>query len=123
MSRRRSGYDENKFSGEFLGPRIKEYRVKRGMSVVKLANEVGVLPNYISQLENGDKVPSLNTFIRITNVLDVTANELLCDYLNAESNVVESKLNTSIAGLSKEDQRHIEELVTLQINYIKSSKK
>ena len=123
MSRRRSGYDENKFSGEFLGPRIKEYRVKRGMSVVKLANEVGVLPNYISQLENGDKVPSLNTFIRITNVLNVTANELLCDYLNAESNVVESKLNTSIAGLSKEDQRHIEELVTLQINYIKSSKK
>ena len=123
MSRRRSGDDENTFSGEFLGPRIKEYRVKRGMSVVKLANEVGVLPNYISQLENGEKVPSLNTFIRITNVLNVTANELLCDYLNAESNVVESKLNTSIAGLSKEDQRHIEELVTLQINYIKSSKK
>ena len=123
MSRRRSGYDENKFSGEYLGPRIREQRVARGMSVVKLANEVGVLPNYISQLENGDKVPSLDTFIRITNVLNVTADELLCDYLNAESHIVESKLNTSIADLSKEDQRHIEELVTLQINYIKSSKK
>ena len=123
MSRRRSGHDENTFSGEFLGPRIKEYRAKRGMSVVKLANEVGVLPNYISQLENGDKVPSLDTFIRITNALNVTADELLCDYLNAESYVVESKLNTSIADLSKEDQRHIEELVTMQINYIKSSKK
>ena len=123
MSRRRSGYDENKFSGEYLGPRIREQRVARGMSVVKLANEVGVLPNYISQLENGDKMPSLDTFIRITNVLNVTADELLCDYLNAESYVVESKLNSSIADLSKEDQRHIEELVTMQINYIKSSKK
>lgn len=123
MSRRRSGYDENKFSGEYLGPRIKEYRVKQGMSMIKLANEVGVLPNYISQLENGDKVPSLDTFIRITNALNVTADELLCDYLSAECHVVESKLNAGISGLSKEDQRHIEELVVMQINYIKSIKK
>ena len=45
MSRRRSGYEEARFSGEFLGPRIKEYRIKRGASVIKLANEVGVLIN------------------------------------------------------------------------------
>ena len=115
--------DENKFSGEYLGPRIREQRVARGMSVVKLAKEVGVLPNYISQLESGDKIPSLDTFIRIANALSVTADELLCDYLTSEFHVVESKLNTHLSSLSKEDQRHIEELVSLQINYIKSSKK
>ena len=123
MSRRRSGYDEERFSGKYLGPRIKEYRTKRGMSVIKLANEVGILPNYISQLENGDKIPSLDTFLRIANVLNVTADELLCDYLTAEVSVVESKLNLSISALSKEEQRHIEEMVALEINYIKSSKK
>lgn len=123
MSRHRSGYEEARFSGEFLGPRIKEYRIKRGASVIKLANEVGVLPNYISQLENGDKIPSLDTFIHIANALNVTADELLCDYLTAEFHVVESKLNTSISDLSKEDQRHIEELVALEIKYINSSKK
>ena len=123
MSRRRSGYDEGKFTGEYLGPRIREYRVKRGMSVIKLANEVGVLPNYISQLENGDKIPSLDTFIRIANALNVTSDELLCDYLTAESHVVESKLGAIISDLSKDDQRHFEELVALEINYINSTKK
>ena len=123
MSRRRSGYDAERFSGEYLGPRIKEYRTKRGMSVIKLANEVGILPNYISQLENGDKIPSLDTFIRIANALDVTADELLCDYLTAEVSVVESKLGANISVLSKEDQRHIEELVALEIEYIQASKR
>ena len=123
MSRRRSGYDENKFSGEYLGPRIREQRVARGMSVVKLAKEVGVLPNYISQLESGDKIPSLDTFIRIANALDVTADELLCDYLTAELHVVESKLGASVSYLSKEDQRHIEDLVALEISHMNSSKK
>lgn len=122
MSRRRSGYDETRLSGEYLGPRIREYRVKRGVSVIKLANEVGVLPNYISQLENGDKIPSLDTFICIANALEVTADELLCDYLTAEHHVVESKLGSSIAALSKENQRHIEELVALEIDYMNSSK-
>jgi transcriptional regulator with XRE-family HTH domain len=123
MSRRRSGYDEKKFSGEYLGPRIREYRMGCGMSVVKLANEVGVLPNYISQLENGDKIPSLDTFIRIADALHVTADALLCDYLLTQSHVVETKLSRKISELSKEDQLHIENVLNMEINYIKSVKK
>ena len=104
MSRRRSGYNDNKFSGKYLGPRIREYRMARGMSVVKLAKEVGILPNYISQLESGDKLPSLDTFIRIANALNVTADELLCDYLVAELQVVESKLNTNVCNIHNIDK-------------------
>ena len=119
MSRRPSGYLGHQISGKFLGPRIREKRVKKGMSLQKLADEIGVQGNYISQMECGDKMPSLPTFIRLANALDATADELLCDYLIAEKHEVNAKVNADISMLGKEQQRHIEALVALEINYLK----
>lgn len=120
MARRRSGSVESKLDGKFLGSRIREFRIKKGMSVRRLADQVGVLGNYISQLERGDKIPSLDTLIRIANALDVTADDMLCDYLNAEKLVVNQKVNVDISSLDKSHQRFVEQLVTLVIQFLKS---
>ncbi len=119
MSRRPSGYVKPDISGKYLGPRIKETRIRKGIPIRKLAEDIGVEGNYISQMESGDKMPSMATFIRLANALDVTADELLCDYLVAEKQVVNTKVNTDISGLAKEQQRHIEALVALEISYLK----
>ena len=119
MSRHPSGYAQRKISGEHLGPRIREKRIKKGMTLQKLADAIGVQGNYISQMESGDKMPSLTTFICLANALDSTADELLCDYLVAENQVINGKVNADISALDKEQQRHIEALVALEINYLK----
>lgn len=119
MSRRPSGYVQPDISGKYLGPRIKEVRNRKGIPVRKLAEDVGVEGNYISQIESGDKIPSLATFIRLANALEVTADELLCDYLVAERQVVNTKVNVDISTLSKAQQRHIEALVALEMDYMK----
>ena len=120
MARRKSGYVGKKYTGEYLGPRLKDARVKKGMTIQRLADEVGVMGNYISQMESGDKMPSMDTFIRLANTLDVTADDLLCDYLNAEKQVVNKKVNVDISSLDKSQQRFIEQLVALIIQFLKS---
>lgn len=120
MARRKSGYVGKKYTGEYLGPRLKDARVKKGMTIQRLADEVGVMGNYISQMESGDKMPSMDTFIRLANALDVTADDLLCDYLNAEKQVVNKKVNVDISSLDKSQQRFIEQLVALIIQFLKS---
>ena len=66
-------------------------------------------------------MPSMDTFIRIANILEVTADELLCDYLVAENRIVSAKIQDEIATLNKDQQRHVEELVATEIQYLRSN--
>ena len=120
MSRRRSGNVSEKISGEYLGSRLRKLRKKKNISIQKLADEVGVGRTYISQLEKGERIPSLDTFICIANILNVSADELLCDYLVAENRIAPTEINAKIAALPKHQQRHIEALIDIEIDYFKS---
>lgn len=51
--------------GEVFGERLRELRQKAGMSQDALAEAVGTTKSYISNLENGYKVPSLTTILRL----------------------------------------------------------
>lgn len=120
MPRKKSGIEKPKHTGKYFGLRLRECREQIGMSKYKLAEIVGVEPNYITQMESGDKTPSFDTLICIANALQVTTDQLLCDYLDADQKTVVSNVAQEISTLSKEDQRHIEQLVIFEINYIKS---
>lgn len=54
-----------------IGKRLRELRLQQGLSIVKLASEVGVTSGLISQVENGTADPSLTTLRRISEVLRV----------------------------------------------------
>ena len=51
--------------------RIKEYRIKLSMSQKDLAEKCGVSKNYISEIENGHKIPSVNLLLHLSRILDV----------------------------------------------------
>ena len=120
MARRRSGNTEEKLCGKYLGVRMRKLRKAKNISIQKLADEIGVTRNYISQLEHGEKFPSLDTLIGIANVLRVSADELLCDYLVAENTIAPAEINAKIAALPKPLQRHIEQLIDIEIDFFKS---
>lgn len=44
-----------------------------------MAEFVGKTAAYVGMLERGERSASLDTFVEIVKVLDVTADELLCD--------------------------------------------
>ena len=46
---------------EYLGPRLKEIRLKTGLSLREVARQLQVSPSFVSQIENGKSQPSVAT--------------------------------------------------------------
>jgi transcriptional regulator with XRE-family HTH domain len=59
-----------------LGGRLRQARVKRGISLRALARELGVSPSFVSQLENGKNRPSVATLYSMAQLLDVSIDQL-----------------------------------------------
>lgn len=65
--------------GARLGARLRAQREARGYTQAKLAERVGVSPNYLGVLERGVKLPTLDTLILVAKALEVSPAELLGD--------------------------------------------
>lgn len=65
--------------------RIKEYRLKRGMTIEHLARAAGITRTYLSLIENG-KADNISTkvLVRIASALDTKVDDLL-DSVNFSS--------------------------------------
>jgi DNA-binding XRE family transcriptional regulator len=50
--------------------KIREYRMRKGWSQTKLAQELKIDRSYINQIENGKVTPSIALLERIANILD-----------------------------------------------------
>lgn len=59
-----------------LGKRIVAARQRRKMTAEKLAYENGISKGYLSDIENGKKLPTLLMLERIAKALDVELREL-----------------------------------------------
>ena len=61
-----------------VGNRIRAVRLNRKMTQERLADAVGVGVTHISHIETGNSIPSLQVFVDILNVLECSADQLLC---------------------------------------------
>lgn len=59
-----------------LGPRLREERERRGVSLRGLARDVGVSASLVSQIETGKVQPSVSTLYAITTTLGITVEDL-----------------------------------------------
>ena len=64
-----------------LGVQVRRYREKRERTQMQLAERADLTGTYIGYVERGEKTMSMESFVRIVNALDVSANELLSDSL------------------------------------------
>lgn len=83
-----------------LGQRIREQRRKKGWTMDKLAEKADQSVNYVGDLERGVKTPSLDTFIRIVEALDVPADVLIRDSAAPASYVADDELNRKLSRLT-----------------------
>ena len=60
----------------WLGRRIREERVRQGMSLRGLAREVGVSASMVSQIETSKTRPSVSTLYAITSALGISVEDL-----------------------------------------------
>lgn len=95
-----------------VGKRIQNRRRELKMTQEQLAEAVEISVDYIGLIERGARSPKLETFIKIANVLKVSSDELLADYLEC---CKQNELTNKIDQLPEEDRQHIYEVIELLI--------
>ena len=80
-----------------LGKNLRSYRAKRGWSIKECAEKIGISTRYLADIERGDKIPKLETFVHIVNTLSASAADVLQDSLGVgylpKSNYIIRKLD------------------------------
>jgi transcriptional regulator with XRE-family HTH domain len=62
-----------------IGTTIRGYRLQRGMSQGDIEKKTGLLRCYLSRVENGHTVPSLETLQKIARALDLQLSEFFAE--------------------------------------------
>lgn len=101
---------------ESIGKNIRKYRNKLGITQSKLAEMVDLSDSYMGAIERGEKLPKLTVFIRITNALGTSSDQLLSDVLEVGNEIIASELSTQIAHLPKTEQRRILNVIKTMID-------
>ena len=84
-----------------IGRRIKEERIKRGLTQEELGNMVGVSKTAISYYERGKEQPKMEKLKKLTEVLNLTPNYIFGSEINT---VLEDDINyhTNISSIDLE---------------------
>ncbi len=118
MSRTKTGPNVQMASGKELGKRIRARRLEMNMSVQKVADSLGVQRGYVNQLEHGDKLPSFSTLVDIINTLEISADELLIDYVHIQHPVIlQSRLNRILDKATPKQIKRIEAYANFELEY------
>ncbi|MFL6046621.1 MAG: cupin domain-containing protein [Propionibacteriaceae bacterium] len=84
-----------------IGPRIREERARREVTIRALARVVGVSPSLISQIETGKSQPSVSTLYGITSALGLSLEDLF-DASDGEESAGTAASVTGIRYLSRD---------------------
>jgi transcriptional regulator with XRE-family HTH domain len=73
-----------------IGTTIRSYRLQKGLSQGDIEKKTGLLRCYLSRVENGHTVPSLDTLSKIATALDIPiaqffASDTLARQMNAQN--------------------------------------
>ncbi|MFH0902292.1 MAG: helix-turn-helix transcriptional regulator [Pseudomonadota bacterium] len=60
-----------------LGSRLQKMRNERGLTQEQVAESAGLVPNYVSEIERGAKLPTLDTLASVADALGVTLSEVV----------------------------------------------
>lgn len=70
---------------ELLGKHIRKRRKEKKYTLEQLAEKLDVSTTFIGQIERAKGVPSLETLVKIANVLEISTDSLLFGDLNSKS--------------------------------------
>ena len=96
-----------------VGARIKKARLDKKLTQNEFAELLDLSNNYISSIECGKAIPSLDTFIRICNALEVTADMLLTDSVYKTNEYLKENIALKFDKLSKKNMRIVERFMDI----------
>ena len=102
-----------------IGKRIRKFREHKGWRQEDFAEKIGLSVTYTGMIERGEKVPKLETFITIANVLEVSADQLLADVLTTGYDIKSSTMTDEISKLDPASRERIYKVIGAMIEFDK----
>jgi transcriptional regulator with XRE-family HTH domain len=99
-----------------IGETIRSYRLQKGMSQGDIEKRTGLLRCYLSRVENGHTVPSLDTLSKIATAMDLP----LSQFFAAKSNPNGHK---GLPQLSDDEVRFLSQIRRYSANLNESDRK
>ena len=90
---------------EEFGSWLRETRTQKGYTLQSLAQKVGTGAVYLGEIERGLKMPSLNSFIKIAEALDVSADYLLRNELTSGSEYIYNDITEKLRNLTPKQRK------------------
>lgn len=100
---------------ETIGLNIRKCRNAKKMRQEDLAQKANVSSNYISAVERGVKIPSVETLIDIMNALGVSADMIFCDVIDAGVTEKNNQLDAKVSQLSTKDRKTVYDVLDLLV--------
>ena len=91
-----------KIDYKLIGKRIQNRRKEMGYSQIDFAEKIDRSTTFVSYIENGTRSMTINTLIQIANVLDVSSDYLLADYIG----VLDSQADQEVILLLPINENH-----------------
>ncbi len=107
---------------------IKELRIKKKISQIKMSKELGVAQNTISQWENNTRQPDNDMLKALSNYfkvsIDYILNQQTHESIKEEYSAFEKECITLVRNLDEDGKKYIfETLEMAQLRYAKNSEK
>ena len=106
-----------------MGKKIKECRIKMGYTQERLLDEINVSSVYISHMETGSTIPSLDTLINICNALSITPDFVLYDSLYESKEYIKDEIASLLKDCDASSLRLITKLIKSVLEEQETNKK
>ena len=101
-----------------MGDRIREARKNLHLTQEQLAEKLDVSLEYVSQLERGLKMPSMQLFINLIEILDVSADHLLQDTVSARRSYGDPQIERKLKTLTPKQRVALDALINTYLEYL-----
>ena len=103
----------NDFDFDFMpiGQAIKKAREARGMTREQLSGIIGYAPRHIQAIENEGKYPSIELFIQLIQMFDVSVDEYIFPNKEVKKSSVRRRLDAQLDNLDDKELSMIESTV------------
>ena len=103
----------NNFDFDFtpIGQAIKKAREARGMTREQLSGIIGYAPRHIQSIENEGQYPSIELFIQLITMFDVSVDEYIFPDNEVKKSAVRRRLDAQLDNLDDKELSVIEATV------------
>lgn len=108
---------------ENIGKRIREKRIAKGITQESLAEQLDIDASFLSRIENGHNKASLESYIKICEILDTTLDYLTQDEIPmAYKSIAEQEFSQCLLKLNDKEIEFLMSYIRKFTEYCKEDK-